>query len=157
MFALLSRNRYLFPLTNFWIFYKIVKILKDIASSDLLYLLIIVQSPSYIYRLKNVLVLWTFLMRFQDSMVFLFFCFFFFEGGGGPITAWKVSVFGFILVRIFIVFGLNTERYSEYGHFYAVPMFGSVDTLLWHTVLNNRNAWKKSIKAKDLLLLHMLF
>ena len=80
MFALLSRNRYLFPLTNFWIFYKIVKILKDIASSDLLYLLIIVQSPSYIYRLKNVLVLWTFLMRFQDSMVFLFFCFFFWGG-----------------------------------------------------------------------------
>ena len=80
MFALLSRNRYLFPLTNFWIFYKIVKILKDIASSDLLYLLIIVQSPSYIYRLKNVLVLWTFLMRFQDSMVFLFFCCFFLRG-----------------------------------------------------------------------------
>ena len=79
MFALLSRNRYLFPLTNFWIFYKIVKILKDIASSDLLYLLIIVQSPSYIYRL-NVLVLWTFLMRFQDSMVFLFFCLFFLRG-----------------------------------------------------------------------------
>ena len=30
-----------------------------------------------------------------------------------PMTAWKVSVFGVVLVRIFPAFGLNTESYGE--------------------------------------------
>ena len=38
-------------------------------------------------------------------------------------TAWKVSVLGVILVRIFPALGLNTEIYSNTDSFYAVHPF----------------------------------
>ena len=74
MFALCSRDRYLFLLLNFRIFCKLVKISRNI-SSDLLYLLILVQSPFQVYR-RNLPkshqpFILDFLMRFHEN-IFIF-------------------------------------------------------------------------------------